>query len=108
MARFVDIIGQEQIKEHLQNALKLNKVSHAYILNGEKSSGKEFIAKVFASALQCEREDMSSGMPEPCGECHSCKQMAGKNQPDVIYVSHEKPGSIGRSEEHTSELQSQR
>ena len=74
MARFVDIIGQEQIKEHLQNALKLNKVSHAYILNGEKSSGKEFIAKVFASALQCEREDMSSGMPEPCGECHSCKQ----------------------------------
>ena len=95
MARFVDIIGQEQIKEHLQNALKLNKVSHAYILNGEKSSGKEFIAKVFASALQCEREDMSSGMPEPCGECHSCKQMAGKNQPDVIYVSHEKPGSIG-------------
>ncbi len=80
MARFVDIIGQEQIKEHLQNALKLNKVSHAYILNGEKNSGKEFIAKVFASALQCEKEDMSSGMPEPCGECHSCKQMAGKNR----------------------------
>ena len=54
MAGFQDIYGQEQIKEHLQNALSTGKVSHAYILNGEKSSGKEFIAKVFAMALQCE------------------------------------------------------
>jgi len=63
MARFADIIGQEQIKEHLQNALKMGKISHAYILIGEKNSGKEFIARVFASALQCEKTDMSSGMP---------------------------------------------
>ena len=55
MASFQDIIGQEQIKEHLQNALTAKKVSHAYIINGEKSSGKEFIAKVFAMALQCEK-----------------------------------------------------
>ena len=95
MAKFADIIGQEQIKEHLQNALKTNKVYHAYILNGEKNSGKEFIAKIFASALQCEKTGISLGMAEPCGECHSCIQMAGKNQPDVIYVTHEKPGSIG-------------
>ena len=95
MAKFVDIIGQEQLKEHLQNALKLNKVSHAYIINGERSSGKEFIAKIFAAALQCEHPDNSSGLMEPCGECHSCKQMATGNQPDVIYVSHEKPGTIG-------------
>lgn len=95
MARFTDVIGQEQIKEHLENALKLNKVSHAYIINGERSSGKEFIAKIFAAVLQCENPDTSSGIPEPCGECHSCKQMVGGNQPDVIFVSHEKPGSIG-------------
>ena len=74
---------------------RTNKVSHAYILNGEKNSGKEFIAKIFASALQCEKTGISLGMAEPCGECHSCIQMAGKNQPDVIYVTHEKPGSIG-------------
>ena len=65
MAKFADIIGQEQIKEHLQNALKTNKVSHAYILNGEKNSGKEFIAKIFASALQCEKTGISLGMAEP-------------------------------------------
>ncbi len=95
MAKFADIIGQEQIKEHLQNVLKQNKVSHAYIINGERSSGKEFVAKVFAAALQCEKPDVSPDAIEPCGECRSCKQMASGNQPDVIYVSHEKPGTIG-------------
>ncbi|MCM1145987.1 MAG: DNA polymerase III subunit, partial [Lachnoclostridium sp.] len=90
MAKFTDIIGQEQLKEHLQNAISMNKVSHAYIINGERSSGKEFIAKVFATALQCEK-----GGVEPCGECHSCKQAASGNQPDIIFVSHDKPNTIG-------------
>ncbi len=89
MAGFQDIIGQEQIKEHLQNALETGKVSHAYIINGEKASGKEFIAKIFAMALQCEK-----GGTEPCNECRSCKQTLSKNQPDIIYVSHEKPNTI--------------
>lgn len=89
MARFQDIVGQEQIKEHLQNALAAGKVSHAYIINGEKSSGKEFIAKVFAMALQCER-----GETEPCQECHACRQALSDNQPDIIRVTHEKPGTI--------------
>lgn len=90
MATFKDIIGQEQLKEHLQNANAMNKVSHAYIINGERSSGKEFVAKIFAMTLQCEK-----GGTEPCGECHSCKQAMSQNQPDIIFVSHEKPNSIG-------------
>ena len=89
MAAFKDIIGQEQIKEHLQSAISAKKISHAYIINGEKSSGKEFIAKVFAMALQCEKGDV-----EPCQECHSCKQALSDNQPDIIKVTHEKPNSI--------------
>ncbi len=90
MAGFGDIIGQEQIKEHLQNAITTGKVSHAYIINGEKSSGKEFIARIFAMALQCESRDGA----EPCGECHSCKQALSDNQPDIIKVIHEKPNTI--------------
>ena len=90
MAKFTDIIGQEQIKEHLRNAVSTDKVSHAYIINGERSSGKEFIARVFAMALQCEKGEI-----EPCGECHSCKQALNHNHPDIIYVSHEKPNTIG-------------
>ena len=90
MAKFTDIIGQEQIKEHLRGAISTGKVSHAYIINGERSSGKEFIARVFAMALQCEKGEI-----EPCGECHSCRQALSNNQPDIVYVSHEKPNTIG-------------
>lgn len=89
MAGFQDIIGQQQIKEHLHNALSTGKVSHAYIINGEKASGKEFIARIFAQTLQCEQ-----GGIEPCNECRSCKQAATNNQPDIIRVTHEKPGTI--------------
>lgn len=89
MAKFSDIIGQEQIKEHLTNALSAGKISHAYIINGEKASGKEFIARVFAMALQCEKEGI-----EPCQECHSCKQALSENHPDIIRVTHEKPNTI--------------
>ena len=90
MAVFQDVIGQEQLKEHLQNAIRTGKISHAYIINGERFAGKEFIAKIFAAALQCEK-----GGLEPCGECHSCKQAMSNNHPDIIRVTHEKPGSIG-------------
>lgn len=89
MATFRDIIGQDQIKEHLLNALSSRKISHAYIINGEKSSGKEFIARVFAMALQCEEDET-----EPCGICRSCKQALSQNHPDIIYVRHEKPNTI--------------
>ena len=89
MAKFQDIIGQEHIKEHLQNAIAAGKVSHAYIISGEKSSGKEFIARVFAQALQCEHRD-----GEACHECRSCKQAQSDNHPDIIRVTHEKPNTI--------------
>jgi len=91
MGAFKDIIGQEQIKEHLIHALEQGTVSHAYVINGERSSGKEFIADVFAMALQCENR---TGY-EPCGECHSCRQALTANQPDIIRITHEKPNSIG-------------
>ncbi len=91
MAGFQDIIGQEQIKEHLQNALSMKKISHAYIINGERASGKEFIARIFAMAVQCEHPGEDG---EPCGECHSCKQALSGNQPDIIKLQHEKPNTI--------------
>lgn len=89
MAKFKDIVGQEQIKEHLGNALSTGKVSHAYIINGEKNAGKEFIARVFAMALQC-----GKGEQEPCQECRSCRQALSGNHPDIIRVTHEKPNTI--------------
>ncbi len=89
MTGFRDIIGHEQIIEHLQNAIKLDKVSHAYIFNGPDKSGKMMLAEAFAAALQCE-----TGGVDPCMECRSCRQAAGRNQPDIIYLVHDKPNTI--------------
>ena len=93
MALFRDIVGQDIIKEHLQNAIALDKVSHAYIVYGEKNSGKKMLAKTFAMALQCE-----AGQSEPCLVCRSCKQAMNNNHPDIKIVEHEKPNSIGVDE----------
>ncbi|MCD8300093.1 MAG: hypothetical protein LUC41_02795, partial [Clostridiales bacterium] len=119
MAGFADIIGHGQIISHLKTAIATDRVSHAYILNGPDHSGKRLLADAFAMTLQCETldkelhgavsEQMSlfdlPGMTEPevsdaamarvkrteaCGECHSCRQALGKNQPDIIYVTHKK------------------
>ena len=90
MAGFSAIIGHEQIIGHLKNAIALDKVSHAYIFNGPKLSGKMMLAEAFAMALQCEGEGT-----RPCLLCRSCKQAVDHNQPDIIYVSHEKPNTIG-------------
>lgn len=89
MAGFADIIGHNQIVEHLKNAIRMEKVSHAYIFNGEKNSGKMMLAEAFATALLCEE-----GNEEPCMRCRSCHQALEHNQPDIIYVSHEKPNLI--------------
>ncbi len=101
MASFQDIIGQEQMKEHLMNAVKTGKVSHAYIIHGERSSGKEFISRIFAMALQCEQRTVHPEQAEPCNECHSCKQALSDNQPDIIRVTHEKPNTIGAEDIRT-------
>lgn len=54
MAGFKDILGHEQIIGHLQNAIAMDKVSHAYIINGPDKSGKMMLAEAFAATLQCE------------------------------------------------------
>lgn len=89
MGGFKDVVGHRDIIQYIQDAVEQNKVSHAYILNGQRGSGKKMLAKLFAMALQCE-----SGKSEPCGMCRSCVQANHGNQPDIITVKHEKPASI--------------
>lgn len=90
MLTFSEILGHGQIKEHFLNAIRSQKVSHAYILSGEAGMGKKTLADAFALTLLCER-----GIDVPCMKCHACKQVLSGNHPDLIYVSHEKPASIG-------------
>ncbi len=89
MTGFSDVLGHEQTILHMKHAIEMDKVSHAYIISGEKGSGKKLLADLFARTLQCERKGT-----EPCMECQSCKQALSLNQPDIIRVIHEKPNTI--------------
>ena len=90
MGSFKDVVGHKDIIQYLHNAISEDRVSHAYILNGERGSGKKLLARLFAMTLLCEEHG-----PEPCNHCHSCKQAESGNHPDIIFVSHEKPNVIG-------------
>ena len=90
---FSGIIGHKDIVSHLQSALRTGQVSHAYLIGGEKGSGKRLIASVFAMALQCREHGEN-----PCNHCPSCLKALRGNHPDIIYITHEKPNSVGVDE----------
>lgn len=90
MPGFEEIVGHKEIIRHLQNAIRLGKVSHAYIFSGETGCGKKLLATAFAMTMQCEQRGV-----DPCLTCSSCKKAMSKNHPDIINITHEKPNSIG-------------
>ena len=79
---FSEIIGQETIVKTLQNEIKENKISHAYLFSGPRGTGKTSIARVFAKALNCPH--LVNG--EPCNECSTCKEITEGVNPDVIEI----------------------
>ena len=89
MSNFKSVIGHEQIIQHMSTALKNKKISHAYIFEGPNGCGKNMLAKAFSKALECE-----AGYGDSCNMCRSCHQMDTGNQPDVKWLTHEKPATI--------------
>lgn len=91
MSGFKDVVGHKNIIQYIGNAVTSDTISHAYILNGEKGSGKKLLANLFATSLQCQDREADG---DACGKCQSCKQAMSGNQPDIIHVTHEKPTTI--------------
>ena len=89
MTTFRDVVGHESIIGHFKSSIEQGKVAHAYLIHGEKGTGKKMLAGLFAKTLQCE-----AGGTDPCGTCRSCIQCDSGNQPDIIWVTHEKPTVI--------------
>ena len=89
MSTFRDVVGHESIIGHFKSSIEQGKVAHAYLIHGEKGTGKKMLAGLFAKTLQCE-----AGGTDPCGTCRSCIQCDSGNQPDIIWVTHEKPTVI--------------
>ena len=77
---FQNILGNNKIKESLQESIKQNKVSHSYLFVGKSGIGKKMIAKEFAKAILC------LGDNKYCDNCKSCLEFDGQNNPDFFIV----------------------
>ncbi|MCM3749563.1 DNA polymerase III subunit gamma/tau [Paenibacillus pasadenensis] len=79
---FKDMVGQQHIRQTLQNAIREQRIAHAYLFNGPRGTGKTTTAKVFAKAVNCEL----GPAPEPCNECAACRGITSGTVMDVVEI----------------------
>ncbi|MFW5828826.1 MAG: DNA polymerase III subunit gamma/tau [Planctomycetota bacterium] len=79
---FADVAGQEAVARTLANAIRKDRVHHAYLFTGPRGVGKTSMARILAKSLCCEEGPTST----PCGSCTHCRMIADSGHPDVAEI----------------------
>lgn len=94
---FADLVGQEAIARTLQNAIRKNRIWHAFLFAGPRGVGKTTTARILAKALNCSASEGPT--PEPCGNCPSCHEIAGGYSRDVPEIDGASNNSVEKARE---------
>jgi DNA polymerase-3 subunit gamma/tau len=93
---FEDVVGQPHVTKTLQNAVRSNRIAHAYLFTGARGVGKTSVARILAKTLNCEQANSA----QPCNQCSNCREITQGNSVDVLEID----GASNRGIDNIREL----